>query len=87
MKQIAADEEKRKALAEEMPEIKVDVNKVLLMANVDPDNVTELDEEEYKKALSEESETLSGLQKNFRLILLILMVITMVIVMHLMVRK
>lgn len=32
-----------------MPEIKVDVNKVLLMANVDPDNVTELDEEEYKK--------------------------------------
>lgn len=66
MKQIAADEEKRKALAEEMPEIKVDVNKVLLMANVDPDNVTELDEEEYKKALSEESETLSGLQKKFK---------------------
>ena len=66
MKQIAADEEKRKALAEEMPEIKVDVNKVLLMANVDPDNVTDLDEEEYKKTLSEESETLSGLQKKFQ---------------------
>lgn len=66
IKEIADRKKLREKEKEKEPVVTVDVNKFAMLSSVDVDKTPEFDAEAYRSALSEESESLSGLQKKFK---------------------
>lgn len=66
IKEIADKKKLREKEKENQPAVTVDVNKFAMLSSVDVDKTPEFDAEAFRAALSEESESLSGLQKKFQ---------------------